>query len=343
MAAERPMILADVEIHRFGLQDQLLGLAESTGLPIATTILGKSVISESHPLFVGVYGGAMGRFPEVTDFVESADCLLMLGCFLSDINLGIFTAKLDPSKCIDATSENLRIKYHHYSDVRLDDFISALHAKNLQLKRRTIPTRPRPMDVPWIAGANVPVTTARLFDRLNRILNDGMIVIADIGDSLFGAMDLAMTRRTEFVSPAYYTSMGFSVPAAVGAGVGHPETRTLVIVGDGAFQMTGMELSTIVRQRLNPIVVVLNNHGYTTERFLLDGSFNDILDWKFHKIPEVLGGGIGFEVRTEEELDRALLDALAHIDSFSILNVHLDPWDKSPALERLAERMSKMV
>ena len=137
--------------------------------------------------------------------------------------------------------------------------------------------------------------------------------------------------------------MGFSVPAAVGAGVGNSGMRTLVIVGDGAFQMTGMELSTIVRQKLNPIVVVLNNHGYTTERFLLDGEFNDILDWKFHKIPDVLGGGVGFEVRTEEELDQALIAAVEHTESFSILNVHLDPWDKSPALERLAERMSKVL
>ena len=91
-------------------------------MPIATTILGKSVISEGHPLFVGVYEGAMGR-DEVTECVEEADCLLMLGCFLTDINLGIFTAKLDPSRCIDATSEDLRIRHHHYSDVRLDDFI----------------------------------------------------------------------------------------------------------------------------------------------------------------------------------------------------------------------------
>ena len=125
------MILADVEIHRFGLQDELLALAESTGMPIATTILGKSVISEAHPLFAGVYEGAMGR-AEVTELVESADCLLMLGCFLTDINLGIFTAKLDPSKCIDATSEDLRIRHHHYRDVRLDDFIRGLIARRLE-------------------------------------------------------------------------------------------------------------------------------------------------------------------------------------------------------------------
>src|SRR5207302_2416733 len=118
------------------------------------------------------------------------------------------------------------------------------------------------------------------------------------------------SRRTEFISPAYYTSMGFAVPAAVGAGVANPALRALVIVGDGAFQMTGMELSTVARLGLNPIVVVLNNHGYTTERYLLDGPFNDIHGWQFHKVPEVLGSGLGLEVRTEGDLEAALARAL---------------------------------
>ena len=341
-AAKRPMILADVEVHRFGLQDALLELAESTGMPIATTILGKSVISESHPQFVGVYEGAMGR-TEVTEFVEGADCLLMLGCFLTDINLGIFTAKLDTSRCINATSEDLRIRHHHYSEVRLDDFIRELSARGLEVARTPAPARVDPMATEWVAEKDAAVTSVRLFARLNRVLREDMVVIADIGDSLFGSVDLAMSRRTEFISPAYYTSMGFAVPAAVGAGIANRGQRALVIVGDGAFQMTGMELSTVARQGLNPIVVVLNNHGYTTERFLLDGAFNDVHEWKFHKIPEVLGTGLGIEVRTEGELDDALERALANTGSFSLLNVHLDPWDRSPALERLAKRLAGMV
>ena len=340
--AERPMILADVEVHRYGLQDDLIALAESTGLPIATTILGKSVISEGHPLFVGVYEGAMGR-AEVTEFVESADCLLMLGCFLTDINLGIFTAKLDPSKCIDATSEDLRIRYHHYRDVRLDDFLNGLRARGLKLGQTPLPPKPTGPRSPWAPQAGVPVTSARLFARIDRMLEAGTIVIADIGDSLFGAADLTMSRRTEFISPAYYTSMGFAVPAAVGAGMASPGSRCLVIVGDGAFQMTGMELSTIARNGQNPIVVILNNKGYTTERFLLEGPFNDIHDWAYHKIPDVLGVGRGFEVKTEDELDRALSDAMAHAESFTLVNVHLQPLDHSPALERLANRLSKLV
>jgi indolepyruvate decarboxylase len=340
--ARRPMILADVEIHRFGLQDDLLALAEETGMPIATTILGKSVISEGHPLFAGVYEGAMGR-EEVTRLVEEADCLLMLGCFLTDINLGIFTAKLDPSRCIDATSEDLRIRHHHYSDVRLDDFIRGLRRRGLKLSRTPLPPRPDPFASAWVAQPEAPVTSCRLFARLNTMLDEKMTVIADIGDSLFGAADLSMSRRTEFLGPAYYTSMGFALPAALGAGMAAPDSRALVIVGDGAFHMTGMELSSIARYGLNPIVVVLNNHGYTTERFLLEGSFNDIHEWAFHKIPEVLGTGKGWEVRTEGELDAALKAAEAHTESFSLLNVHLDPYDRSPALERLANRLSKIV
>jgi indolepyruvate decarboxylase len=340
--AKRPMILADVEIHRFGLQDELIALAEVTGLPIATTILGKSVISETHPLFAGVYEGGMGR-AEVTDFVENSDCLLMLGCFLTDINLGIFTAKLDPSRCIDATSEDLRIRHHHYRGVRLDDFIRGLREMNIKITRTDPIPQVEDAFEPWVTREKAAMTTNRLFARLNEMIDSETMVIADIGDSLFGASDLVMSRRTDFISPAYYTSMGFAVPAAVGANIASRSMRPLVVVGDGAFQMTGMELSTIARQRLAPIVIVMNNKGYTTERFLLEGTFNDIHNWEYHKIPDVLGCGRGFEVRTEGELDRALVAARENTQSFSLLNVHLDPLDRSPALDRLTKKLSQIV
>lgn len=344
IAAKRPVILADVEVHRFHLQDELIKLAERLGIPIATTILGKSVISEAHPLFGGIYQGAVGR-PETTELVESADCLLMLGCFMTDINLGVFTAKLDPSRCIDATSEGLRIRHHHYQNVRLGDFIQGLIQRNPKVHPTPVPKLGNPFADVEIGAPDSPTTSAKVFARINRLLTQtkGTTVIADIGDSLFGATDLEMDRQTEFLSPAYYASMGFGLPAAVGAGMANPKSRIIVIVGDGAFQMSGMELSTIARYGFNPIVVVLNNHGYTTERFLLDGSFNNVYEWRFHKIPEVLGAGWGMEVRTVAELDEGLAKAWENTQSFSILNVHLEPTDQSPALQRLTSRMSKMV
>src|SRR5262249_7642194 len=123
----------------------------------------------------------------------------------------------------------------------------------------------------------------------------------------------------------------------------NPEARLLLSVGAGPSQCTGRDLSTIPPNRLNPIVVVLNNHGYTTERFLLDGSFNEIQDWAYHKVPEVVGSGLGLEIRTISELDAGLRAALDNTASFSLLNVHLDPYDRSPALERLPNRLSKLV
>ena len=338
--AERPVIIAGVEVHRFGLREQVLKLAESNNVPMAATLLGKSVVSECHPLYLGVYEGAMGR-KEVTRYVESSDCVILLGTFMTDINLGIFTARLDPGQCIYATSEKLRIGHHHFQDILLSDFIESL-AKT-KFKRRQKPSLPVRQERKGKHDPDDDVTLRSLFDHIDGLLDDEMVVIADVGDSLFGSSDLTIHKHTEFISPAYYTSMGFAIPAAVGVQTANRNLRPIVLVGDGAFQMTCLELSTAVRHQYNPIVIVLNNHGYTTERFLQEGPFNDILDWKYHRMPDLLGDGWGFEVRTVRDLQQSLEAALARQDSFGLLNVHLRPDDISPALSRLAERMSKTI
>jgi indolepyruvate decarboxylase len=340
-AASRPVIIAGVEIHRFGLREQVLKLAETFNIPMCATLLGKSVVSEQHPLYLGVYEGAMGR-REVTEFVESSDCVILLGTFMTDINLGIFTARLDPGQCVYATSEKLRIGHHHFHDVSLTDFVKNLARAPLQPRKKpTLP--PRPNGARKFRPSDELVTLASLFEHINAVLDDGMVVIADVGDSLFASADLMIHKHTEFISPAYYTSMGFAVPAAVGVQVADRGLRPLVLVGDGAFQMTCLELSTAARHDFNPIVVVLNNKGYTTERFLQEGPFNDIPNWDYHRLPDLLGSGWGFEVRTVGDLHQSMQAALAHQDAFSILNVHLRPDDISPALARLAARMSKRI
>ena len=188
-----------------------------------------------------------------------------------------------------------------------------------------------------------PMTVRALFHTLNDFITPEMAVVADVGDSLFGAADLTVRGRTEFFSPAYYASMGFAVPAALGVQLARPALRPLVLVGDGDFQMTGMELSTAARLGLNPIVVVLNNHGFSTERAIKDGAFNDITNWSFAKVPDVLGHGRGFAVNTVGELKSALAAARANEGEFSILDVNLDPYDQSPALQRLGAALGKRV
>lgn len=343
-SCQRPAIVAGVEMHRFGLQDELLALAEGSQIGLTTTMLGKSVISETHPLFVGLYEGAMGN-SEVTQFVEESDCLLLLGTFMTDINLGIYTAKLDPGKCIYATSEQLRIRHHHFHNVLLADFIRELAARRPTPPKRMLPKVARLTSEKYVLDVDAPIQITRLMARLNESLSDETVVIADIGDSLFAATDLVIRGHTEFISPAYYTSMGFSVPAALGTQMARPDLRSIAIVGDGAFQMTGMELSSLVRHKLPTIVIVLNNGGYGTERFLHPGKFefNEIQPWAYHKLPEVLGGGTGYEVRTEGEFDAALKKALADKSGPSLIHVRLSRDDHSIALERLTERLSQRV
>ena len=343
-SCQRPAIVGGVEIHRFGLQDELLALAEGSQIPITTTMLGKSIIPEVHPLFVGLYEGAMGN-SEVTRFVEESDCLLLLGTFMTDINLGIYTANLDPARCIYATSEQLRVRHHHFENVLLSDFIRELTARHPRPPKRSIPKVQSLATEKYVLKPDEPIKISRVIARLNESLNDSTVVIADIGDSLFAATELVIRGRTEFLSPAYYTSMGFSVPAALGTQVARPELRAVVIVGDGAFQMTGQELSTLIRRGYAPIVIVLDNGGYGTERYLHPGSFtfNDVQPWAYHKLPEVYGGGRGYEVWSEGEFDAALRQAWADPLNLSLIQVHLDKADHSHALARLTERLSKRV
>jgi TPP-dependent 2-oxoacid decarboxylase len=339
----KPVILAGVEIHRYGLQDELLNFAEHSRIPIACTMMGKSVVAETHPLFAGLYEGAMSR-AEVTQFVEESDCLILLGTFMTDIDLGIYTAKIDPGKCIYAVSDDLQIRHHHYHNVVLGDFIRALTARRPQPPERKVPRHPSLNGHKFELRPEAPISITRLMQRLNESLDDRTIVISDVGDSLFAATELMTRGRTEFIGPAYYTSMGFAVPGTVGAATARPDVRTVVLVGDGAFQMTGNELSTIVRRGLHSIVIVLDNKGYGTERFLHPGDYmyNEIHPWKYCKLPEVLQGGTGYEVRTEGEFDAALKQAW-NDKQMSLIQVHLSLDDRSQALDRLAEHLGKRV
>jgi indolepyruvate decarboxylase len=342
--ARQPVLLLGVEIHRFGLQDLALKLAESAGIPMAATMLGKGVVGETHPLYMGLYEGAVGR-EEITRYVEASDCVIMLGTFMTDINLGMYSAEIDIGDCIYATSEQLRIRHHHYHDVLLQDFLERLVERGIKRKR---PQPPAPTEwnrEEFVLAPEAPITITRLIRRLDEQLADGTIVVADVGDSLFASTELTTHNKTEFLAPAYYTSMGFATPAALGAQVARPEARVVAIVGDGAFQMTGMELSTLVRMKKPAIVIVLNNRGYGTERLLHPGEFkfNDIAPWQYDKLPAVLGGGTGYEVRTEGEFDAALNAAWDDRSGPSIIHVRLDVNDASPALQRLGAMMQKTV
>ncbi len=340
-AAQRPIILAGVEIHRFGCQDRLLQLIERSGIRFATTIMGKSVVAESTPGFVGVYAGSLSN-AQVRNAVEGSDCILNLGAMLTDLNTGIFTAHLDPSRIIAATAEGLSIRRHHYAGIDLVQFLDALCAAGLK-NRGPLPESWHASVAEFVVANDQPITISRVFDCLDAELTANVAVIADPGDALFGAIDLTIHSRTEFIGCAYYASLGFAVPASIGLQMAEPGWRPLVLVGDGAFQMTGVELATAARYGLTPIVVVLDNQGYGTERPMLDGPFNDVHPWAVTEITKLIGAGCGYSVHSEADLVTAIRAALADNTQLAIIHVHLAIDDFSPALTRLTAALGKRV
>jgi indolepyruvate decarboxylase len=156
-------------------------------------------------------------------------------------------------------------------------------------------------------------------------------------------LDLFIKGVSDFISPAYYASLGFAVPGSVGVQLAAPGRRPIALVGDGSFQMTGMEISTIARYGLNPIIIVLDNGGYGTFRPMVDGPFNDLHPWRYADLPKIIGSGTGYEASDEVTFFNALRDAKEDSSGFSIINVRIGKYDISGRLKLLTENLKKKV
>ncbi len=340
-AAKRPVILAGVELARYRLAHLAVQIAERINIPIATDLLSKSAIPENHPLYLGVYGGAMSSDEHVRKYLESSDLVLMLGTFITDMSMGFYTAKLDRERTVLATTERVSVQYHRYESIQFPDFLQAL----AKAKIRSKPFRhPNPHAVPKPLKKEErtePLTVVDFFRILSLHLDEKCCVIADIGDAIFGAVGIRSERQAQFIAPAYYMSMGFAVPASIGVALAAKKLRPFVVVGDGAFQMTGTEISTAVRLGLNPIIFVLNNDGYGTMRRIHEGKFNIITQWNYRKICELVGGGDALAVSTKGELDEAIGWA-QESGELAVIEVKIPRDDISPQLARIGLEVAKL-
>ena len=330
--ANSPVILAGVEVHRLNMQEKLLTLAEKLGVPVAATMLGKSVFPEGHPQYIGIYNGIAGD-DLVSQLVENSDCLLMLGVFMTDINLGLFTTHLNPNNTISATSEMIQIKHHEYHHVLFDDFIQALSTQtDLPHYNQALVT---PIHCRIEIGEN-KISMGGLLYELNKFIDPNIIVLAEPGDCLFAGDDIWMQEGTSFLSSAYYASMGFAIPGAISACFADPFRRPIALVGDGAFQMTGMELLIAKHLSLNPIIIVTNNASFATLKAMghQQAEYVNIPTLNYAHFAEVMGGK-GFVIETRSQFKSALHQA-KETDTFSLLDVRLSSDDISPGLQRLS-------
>jgi len=323
-----PVILAGIEIMRLGLRDQLVRLAERYNLPVATSFMGKAVFPEHHPNFIGTYMGRAGH-PYARRMVEGSDCLLMLGAWLTDTETGLFTSTIARHTLIQALANEVLVSHHRYEHVGLSEVMAALLASS-EIKPREFRNEYRPE----FSSPGVGSLLAAVFSELSRLDDRRFVFTTDAGDCLFGSVDL----NAEFIlNPGYYASMGFGVPAALGAALALPNCRPVALVGDGGFQMTGMEIGTLVRYGIDAIVIVLNNGGYRSLDAL--GAAPLICDIPFCdyvRLAEAFGA-TAVRVRTPEEFRTALHQACNRAGT-SVIETVLPPGDVSPTLRRLGSR-----
>lgn len=339
--AKHPVIIADVELHRHGLTDLAIELASTFNIPIASTLLSKSLISEKNPLYIGVYSGGFSE-PETQNLVEESDCVIMLGAFITDMFLGLNTAQLQRKHSILATTERTCVGLRRYEAIQLKDFLAKLLQSNITKRHDFI--NPIHAPKPFTLSENLkttPITVEHFFHMLGDTLPFNATVVCDTGDSLLGAIGLRTTGKSNFISDAYYLSMGFAVPASIGVSAANPTSRVVTIVGDGAFQMTGIELSTIAKENMNPVVFIINNDGYGTQRHILDGKFNHIHPWDYPKLCELLRYGTAHRVTTHEELAKTL-DLVFSDNSMHLVEVVVPRDDCSRSLRRLGEALGKL-
>ncbi|WP_315742650.1 MULTISPECIES: indolepyruvate/phenylpyruvate decarboxylase [unclassified Bradyrhizobium] len=328
--ASAPVIVVDVEIRRYGVEDKIASLARKLNVPLVTTFMGRGLLDQADDVVAGTYLGAAGD-PAITRVVEEADLVLMLGVILSDTNFALSNRAPDPRRTIMASSREVQIGHHVYRDMPLADLIAALESHATPQpprtglpRQRSVYPRNLPHDDQLLAPSDVATAINDLFDRYGK-----MPMTSDIGDCLFTAMEI---DNTALAAPGYYAGMGFGVPA--GLGVAATGLRPLILVGDGAFQMTGWELGNCRRYGLDPIVVLFNNCSWEMLRvFQPESRFNNLDDWHFAEVANAIGG-VGERVATRGELAVALDRAVQRRGQFSLIEVMLPRGKTSETLAR---------
>lgn len=338
--ASRPVLMAGVEVRRYGLEDKVATLARRLGVPVVTSFMGRGLLADADVPLRGTYLGLAGD-PAVSREVEESDGLLLLGVIVSDTNFAVSAKRIDLRYTIQALGGRVVMGHHVYPDVPLSRLIDALLAR-VKMPLTSLTQQMAPAKAPHEPrrAEPEPVTPAGIADAINRLMqrHGPMPIACDVGDCLFTAMDVAPTA---LIAPGYYATMGYGVPAGLGLQAATGQ-RPLVLVGDGAFQMTGWELGNAQRYGWDPIVIVFNNAGWEMLRaFEPDAQFNDLARWDFAQMARGMGGdGVGVENCVE--LEAALERACATRGRFQLIDVRLAPRECSPTLRRFVGAVKRL-
>lgn len=358
-AAKRPVIWAGMEVQRYGLQDLLMEIVRETGFPFATDLLAKGVVPESTPGFIGCYDGASAQ-PKTRRLVEKADWLLGLGNLVTDDFLDLVANRYGRMSL--AWNNSVRVGTAVYDCVPLRAFMERLlqrlrdrkyGAPAGALKTLSAVGAPEQKLLAEEPGkgllkgaASPPVTYDRFFRRMNRWVDDGMILMADTTIALYSAAELPVNVADGFIAQAAWNSIGYTTGACLGAGFADPARRPVVFTGDGGFQMVAQALSDVVRAKHGAIVFIFDNQLYGIEqafvnvKYFTEGEpaeeFDLLHGWDYARLTDVFRGGWSATVTTMKELDAALEQARANTDTLSLITLKIASKDITRQMLALA-------
>jgi TPP-dependent 2-oxoacid decarboxylase len=334
--AEKPVLVAGVKLRTSGAEAEFRALADALGCGVASMPNAKGFFDEQHLGYMGIYWGPVSS-PGCSEIVESADLALFAGPIFTDYTTTGHTTLFNPAKDIVVEPDSVILKGQTYNQVNMAEFLSAL-SQNLEVNDASLGAFKRiKEDAPpaqW-GALDDALTTRSLFARVQAMLTGDSAIIAETGDSWFNGMRLDLPSGSRFEIQMQYGSIGWSVGATLGYCLGSKDRKVVALIGDGSFQMTAQEVSTMIRYDVRPIIFLINNGGYTIEVEIHDGPYNTINNWNYAGLMEVFnaadGKGRGWQAATNEELDQAIAEARDH-DGPALIEVAIDRDDCSKTL-----------
>ncbi len=322
---------------------ELRQLAENLGAPVATTLQGLSSFPASHPLHAGFALGP-SAVPASENAFRDRDCLLAVGTRFAEIPTGSFGYEppenlihIDINPCVFGANYRPEVALEGDARAVLAALISSLGsvpagAARAQHMGRQIAADKRAYHDEWLAhDSKGRVNPARFFDALRSRLPDDAIVVADDGNHTFLVAELMPIHGARgFFSPTDFNSMGYCVPAVIGAKLARPDRVVVGIVGDGAARMTGLEMATAVAQETGVVWFVFNDGELAQIAQAQETSYNRKT---CTVLPEIDFEGlarasrVGYRaMHSNDDIDRVIADSLAAAASGQpvLVDVHID-------------------
>lgn len=346
--SKNPVIIADACVTRHRIVPETVELCQRTNFPIFATPMSKGAIDETLPNFGGVFMGSISS-PEVREVVNFADFSIVIGCMLSDFSTSSFHFNYKAKECVLLYPTSVKFKHAIYPDLRIKSLMANL-LRNLNESKIKYQSQPTPQMI--IPRSELPSRHSLrhewVWNQMSHWFQEGDIIITETGTSAFGINQTHFPHSSRGISQALWGSVGYTLGACLGASFAANEMardqvtavphRVILFVGDGAFQLTVQEVSTMIRWGLTPYIFVMNNQGYSVDRFLhhrSNASYYDIQTWEYLRLIPLFGAR-HYETRkivTVGDFLEMIHDPLfATNDKIRMLEIMLPPMDVPQAL-----------